>query len=547
MGAVDSEDMLLDDEALPDVEYGENDDDALAEQDEGDEENDLGEDFESEDDDSAHHEYPEDFRVPESGDITHSALQGHDTKVSEHGAAKSETPSQEDDTSCRKDNPTSLRSEECQDAFEEDREKAERASVLAKGQHATKSMITESDQEGPTPENTTSFQPRQLEQLAKPSPCEEPHERRSLRQARRDNSQLENELFEASSKLVAEAEKNALLSRKLAEIKAERDRLWRDAKTARAVLVERISARRLDNEPYKHVSLAQLVALREKAIDLKRPLGLSVLRGASASDPTVCREKDGPFLGEETLEVAVKRLEEENTKLRARLRKADEDKDGLRSELKSAQNATDDVRPLKNKITDMLNRSRIEKELRARAEDEAKTSGRKVAALTDHVEKLMVHLKHEVAAKISAKDQLRKAEREIDAARQRNTILLKRNNAREKFLLELKEGSKILEDQLRLMDRRYLELRAKLDWTRHHADRQVKKATTAATKLRAKFAACSSQSSLPTDVQPSAVREHDLKTKKPQTAPIAKPATLLADQTRRMRFATTPSAVPSAV
>ena len=72
--------------------------------------------------------------------------------------------------------------------------------------------------------------------------------------------------------------------------------------------------------------------------------------------------------------------------------------------------------------------------------------------------------------------------------RLRNATLIKRNNVREKFMLELKEGSKILEDQLRLMDRRYLELRAKLDWTRHHADRQVKKAKAAASTLRAKWA-----------------------------------------------------------
>lgn len=546
MGAVDSEDMLLDDQTLPDDEY-DDDDDVLAEQDEEDEEKDLGEDFESRDDESAQGEYPEDFRAAESGDITRGASQKHDVKVNEASASKSETPSREDDTSCWKDNPSSLRSEESKDAIEEDGEKAQKASEQAKEQYAVKSTTFESDQEGPTPENTTSFEPCKTRRLAKPSDSDEPHERRSIRQARRDMSQLENELFEASSKLVAEAEKNASLSRRLSEIKAERDRLRRDAQAARGALLERISARRLDNEPYKHVSLAQLVALREKAIDLKLPSALSVPRGASASDSTTWRDRDEPLLREEMLDVAVKRLEEENTKLRARLRKADEDKDGLRSELKSAQSATEDVNPLKNKLAEMLNRARIEKELRTRAEDEAKISARKVAALTDHVEKLMVHLKHEVAAKISAKDQLRKAEREIDAVRQRNTMLLKRNNAREKFLLELKEGSKILEDQLRLMDRRYLELRAKLDWTRHHADRQVKKATIAATKLRAKFAACNSQSSFLATVQPSAVREHDIKTKKPQTAPAAKPATSLADQTKRMRFASIPSAIPSTV
>ena len=142
----------------------------------------------------------------------------------------------------------------------------------------------------------------------------------------------------------------------------------------------------------------------------------------------------------------------------------------------------------------MLARGKAEKDQRQKAEAEAKLTGKKVAALSDHVEKLMVHLKHEVGAKAQVTDQLRRAEKDLDTAKLRSRTLARRNNAREKFVLELKEGSKILEDQLKLMDRRYLELRAKLDWTRQHAETQVKRAKKAASTLRAKWALATNSS-----------------------------------------------------
>ena len=64
---------------------------------------------------------------------------------------------------------------------------------------------------------------------------------------------------------------------------------------------------------------------------------------------------------------------------------------------------------LKHKATELLARGKAEKDQRQKAEAEAKLNGKKVAALSDHVEKLMVHLKHEVGAKAQVTDQLRRA------------------------------------------------------------------------------------------------------------------------------------------
>lgn len=50
------------------------------------------------------------------------------------------------------------------------------------------------------------------------------------------------------------------------------------------------------------------------------------------------------------------------------------------------------------------------------------------------------------------------------------------------------EGSKILEDQLKLMDEKYLELRAKLDISREYFAATVKKYRKESEDLRMKFA-----------------------------------------------------------
>ena len=48
-------------------------------------------------------------------------------------------------------------------------------------------------------------------------------------------------------------------------------------------------------------------------------------------------------------------------------------------------------------------------------------------------------------------------------------------HAREELILELKQGARLLEDQLRLMDNRYLELRGKLDYARTSSEAEKKR------------------------------------------------------------------------
>mmetsp|Transcript_15831 Transcript_15831/g.23828 ORF Transcript_15831/g.23828 Transcript_15831/m.23828 type:complete len:415 (+) Transcript_15831:120-1364(+) len=160
----------------------------------------------------------------------------------------------------------------------------------------------------------------------------------------------------------------------------------------------------------------------------------------------------------------------------------------LEEELRLALGAAEDIRALKAKAVSLVERIRMEKEERLRCEAEQRSYLKKIEMLSDHVEKLMVHLKHEAAAKIKTVDQLRASEKRNEAAQVKLGITTRKAAAKDRLIAELREGSKILEDQLRLMDEKYLELRTKLDYAREVAAKKVRHAQKTASDLRVKFA-----------------------------------------------------------
>lgn len=160
----------------------------------------------------------------------------------------------------------------------------------------------------------------------------------------------------------------------------------------------------------------------------------------------------------------------------------------LEEELRLALGAAEDIRALKSKVIQLVERLRIEKEDKISANTEMKRYSKKMDMLGDHVEKLMLHLKHEAGTKIKVSDQLKDSERRNGVLQEKNTNLMKKLGAKDRLISELREGSKILEDQLRLMDEKYLELRTKLDYTRDAGAKKIKKAQKMASELRVKFA-----------------------------------------------------------
>ncbi|KAJ1424535.1 hypothetical protein B484DRAFT_451487 [Ochromonadaceae sp. CCMP2298] len=154
----------------------------------------------------------------------------------------------------------------------------------------------------------------------------------------------------------------------------------------------------------------------------------------------------------------------------------------------AVNNGLNDVKNLRAKVTQMNERIRIEKEYKYRAESDVVALQKKILMLSGHMEKLVLHLKHEGAHKLRLAEQLRVSGREQAAAAEKADIIARKSAAKDRLLLELREGSKVLEDQLRLMDEKYIELRIKLDYARELGVRKIKKAENVARELRVKFA-----------------------------------------------------------
>ena len=86
----------------------------------------------------------------------------------------------------------------------------------------------------------------------------------------------------------------------------------------------------------------------------------------------------------------------------------------------------------------------------------------------------MIHLKHEAAAKSRAVEAQKRTEKEVAQLRARVTELGQKNKKKDKTVSELRDGCKILEDQLRLLDEKQIDMRAKLDWTRSSSQKEVR-------------------------------------------------------------------------
>lgn len=160
----------------------------------------------------------------------------------------------------------------------------------------------------------------------------------------------------------------------------------------------------------------------------------------------------------------------------------------LEEELRVAETAAKDAESMKGKIFQASERIRVEKEQKRALEIELNATKKKVEMLGDHIEKLVVHIKREGAQKMRLAEQLRTQEKESIKSKEKSEYIQKKSAAKDRLILELREGSKVLEDQLRLMDEKYLELRGKLDYSRSIAAKKIKKAEKTASDLRMKFA-----------------------------------------------------------
>ncbi|EQC33050.1 hypothetical protein SDRG_09570 [Saprolegnia diclina VS20] len=297
--------------------------------------------------------------------------------------------------------------------------------------------------------------------------------------------ELQNELFEKSTALVAQGEKLLSVSEALNKCKTALLVAKKDVSDARVLLLRGIAGPNVDVSLYQHVRLDELVRLR-----LKNEAECQSLLDESEAPSEVNAD-----LGLSSLS----KLEREMRLLRSRNKRLVERSSELEKELQAAVGAMDDVKALKEKTAELAGRQRTEKELRSKSDEARVEANEKIVALSEHIEKLMIHLKHEAAAKTKALESVRSLESERRDLVESVAQLTKKMAAKDKTMGELQQGSKILEDQLRLMDEKYIELRNKLDWTRTTSQKEVKKLSHELSVLRCKWQMALDTGQLPTD------------------------------------------------
>lgn len=314
---------------------------------------------------------------------------------------------------------------------------------------------------------------------------------------------LQQEVFLKSEQLVQQGEKHLRVAGLLDKAKAELNQLREEVGAVRLVLLRGIGLdptivsqdSSSDDMLYQHVKLEELVRLRLKAFEHEWQLA----GGPSASMDSTDEAQDGsesschlPNVENFSALDAVGlggagRLEREMRVLRSRNKRLTERTERLESELDTALTGLRDLQNMREKVVEMVGRERVEKELRAKSDLTNKELGEKVAALSEHVEKLMVHLKHEAAAKTRAVEAQRRVEKELLEAKEKLVSATRKHAAQDAKVAELEQGARILEDQLRLMDEKFIDLRNKLDWTRSAARKENKQLSTELRSLRMKW------------------------------------------------------------
>ena len=272
-----------------------------------------------------------------------------------------------------------------------------------------------------------------------------------------------------SEKLVKEGEKNIELALQLNSMKDELEQLKKQTEKFRQILLTGINNGLVDAEKFGNVSLGDLLRIR---LQERNSNDLSAKSSLFSTQLPTCSSKSSE---------EVNCLKETNRELQNRCSE-------MASKLKCCKDSEKKVDELKQKLSRLIVRTRREKEKKEKAADEVTLANKKLEALSEHIEKLMVHLKYEAVSKAKAVTELGRACRELEIHKTRTSILEKKNTRKDRALLDLKEAGKILQDQLRLMDDKYLELRLKLDWSRSQTERVIKSKDDELKELKAKFA-----------------------------------------------------------
>lgn len=160
----------------------------------------------------------------------------------------------------------------------------------------------------------------------------------------------------------------------------------------------------------------------------------------------------------------------------------------LKYEVSRAQSAAEDIVTLQSKVQSYLNVYKIEQKTIDQEMEQHHQTKSKIFLLGEHVQKIMNTMKFESTSKLKAEERSRVEKRECLKMKRQTHNLKKIVISQAETLKTIKDGSKIIEDQLRLMDLKYLELRSKIDVASKNQKLHVEKAQKEVLELQLKLA-----------------------------------------------------------
>lgn len=159
----------------------------------------------------------------------------------------------------------------------------------------------------------------------------------------------------------------------------------------------------------------------------------------------------------------------------------------LRGELLQSQTLSHDVAALKAKTKQLVAQLRAEKANRLKENEEFSHHYNKIDILMDHIDRVMKQLRMLSAERHKALENYHAERKAHNASKKFIEELQRTVKIRSRCVAELREGSKILEGQLQLMDEKFHLLQSKMATIRSFQQNHVNKAKKEAQTLRTKY------------------------------------------------------------
>ena len=129
----------------------------------------------------------------------------------------------------------------------------------------------------------------------------------------------------------------------------------------------------------------------------------------------------------------------------------------------------------KNRLKELHRAIRSERDKKNKAENEAQRMKEKVAALTKHIEKLMVALRLHAQAQARTKEEKNMKERQLKKTKKKANLTRNKAFLSSRVIAQLRQQVDMLTGQLRLADDRFAELRGVIDVERRTSQANMKR------------------------------------------------------------------------